>query len=167
MLAVSSVPRPRLILMCGLPGSGKTTLARQLEVEISALRLCPDEWMTDVEVDLWDEAFRDRLEVRFWILAQDVLRMGLNVILESGFWLRSDRDEKRIGGHALNASVELIILDVGFEELVRRLEVRNAAGAHGSVAISRQQLETMVPFFDVPDENERALFDSTMTERAE
>ena len=34
-----------LYLLVGLPGSGKTTKARQLEVEVSALRLTLDEWM--------------------------------------------------------------------------------------------------------------------------
>ena len=33
-----------LHLMVGLPCSGKTTLAKQLEQERSALRLTPDEW---------------------------------------------------------------------------------------------------------------------------
>ena len=33
-----------LILLCGLPCAGKTTLARQLEREYTALRLSPDEW---------------------------------------------------------------------------------------------------------------------------
>lgn len=37
-----------LQLMAGLPCSGKTTLARQLEQEYSALRLKPDEWRTCV-----------------------------------------------------------------------------------------------------------------------
>jgi len=35
----------RLYLLVGLPGAGKTTKARQLAVEASALRLTPDEWM--------------------------------------------------------------------------------------------------------------------------
>jgi predicted kinase len=34
---------PRLLLMCGLPGSGKTTLATQLAAGLPAVRLCPDE----------------------------------------------------------------------------------------------------------------------------
>lgn len=36
---------PTLHLLIGLPGSGKTTLARRLEAEHAALRLTPDEWM--------------------------------------------------------------------------------------------------------------------------
>jgi predicted kinase len=37
--------RATLVLIVGLPGAGKTTLARRLEVERAALRFTPDEWM--------------------------------------------------------------------------------------------------------------------------
>jgi predicted kinase len=55
---------PVLILICGLPGAGKTTLARRLEQELPAIRLSPDEWIADLGVDFYNEAFRDRLERR-------------------------------------------------------------------------------------------------------
>lgn len=35
--------RPRLSLVCGLMGAGKTTLARSLEREGKGIRLSPDE----------------------------------------------------------------------------------------------------------------------------
>ncbi len=53
---------PRLVLICGLPGSGKTTLASRLAAEMPAVRLSPDEWLADLAIDLWDEESRDRLE---------------------------------------------------------------------------------------------------------
>ena len=41
----SSGTGPRLIIVCGLPGSGKTTLAKALENRLRAVRFSPDDWM--------------------------------------------------------------------------------------------------------------------------
>jgi predicted kinase len=76
----------RLTLLCGLPGAGKSTVARRLAEEMPAVRLSPDEWMDGLGIDLYDEATRDRLEVLFWLLGRDLLQLGQSVILESGFW---------------------------------------------------------------------------------
>jgi predicted kinase len=149
-----------LILICGLPGSGKTTLARQLVRELNALALSGDEWMAQLGIDLWDEATRDRIERLFWALAQDLLRHEVSVILDSGFWLRSDRDEKRAGARALEVRVELRYLPTPTDELVRRLEVRNAQGGRGTASISRADIEGWLPLFQVPDDEELALFDA-------
>lgn len=46
--------RGRLIIVSGLPGSGKTRLAERLEHDLQAIRLAPDEWMADLGVDLYD-----------------------------------------------------------------------------------------------------------------
>ena len=48
-------PSGRLVLICGLPGAGKTTLAKRLEHELRAVRLCPDEWKHDLGIDYYDE----------------------------------------------------------------------------------------------------------------
>jgi predicted kinase len=155
--------RPTLIMLCGLPGSGKTTMARRLAGEVPAVRLCPDEWMAQLGIDLFDEQARDRLERLFWQLAQDLLRLGQSVILESGFWLRSDRDEKRLGARALDAAVELHYLDVPLDELCRRLAIRHGAGTWGTVLITREMLEQYATFFQAPDADELGLFDRAPT----
>ncbi|MFI5914770.1 AAA family ATPase [Dactylosporangium sp. NPDC051541] len=151
--------RPTLILLCGLPGSGKTTLARRLATEVPAVRLCADEWLTDLGVDLFDTSTRVRLERRFWRLAQDLLRQGQSVVMESGFWLRADRDEKRAAARALGAAVELRYLDVPLDELARRLEARNAAAPWATAAITRELLELHAPLFEPPDADELEQFD--------
>jgi predicted kinase len=151
--------RPTLILLCGLPGSGKTTMAKRLADEVPAVRLCPDEWMTELGIDLFDEKTRLRLERLFWQLAQNLLRLGQSVILESGFWLRSDRDEKRLGARTLGAAVELHYLDVPLDELCQRLEIRNGSATWGTAPITREMLEEYAPFFQTPDPDELSLFD--------
>ena len=150
---------PRLILMCGMPGSGKTTRAHELAAAIPAVRLCPDEWMATLLVDLFDEPFRDRIEQHMWTLARELLRTGISVILESGHWLRSDRDEKRLWARSAGVEVELQFLDVPLEERWRRLRRRNELQRQGAVPLQRTHLEEYLTYFQAPDRDELALFD--------
>src|SRR3954467_11932695 len=92
--------KARLILMCGLPGSGKTTLAKQLAQQMRAVRLSPDEWKHALGIDYYDEAARLRLEDQLWNLTQELLVLGQSVILENGFWAREEREELRLAGRA-------------------------------------------------------------------
>lgn len=148
----------RLVLLCGLPGSGKTTLALRLAASSGAVRLCEDEWLADLGIDLFDEVARNRLERRFWTLTQQLLPFGQTVILESGFWTRAERDEKRLRARALGVPVELHFLDVPADELWRRIERRNPSWP---AVIERQHLDSWIPLIETPDDAELALFDPT------
>src|SRR5687768_16395353 len=106
MMTAGTKKQPRLVLLCGLPASGKTTLARELADAYGAVGLNPDEWESALDVDPFDEGFQARLEAQFWQRAQLLLVLGTSVVLEWGFWARFERDEKREAARTLGAAVE-------------------------------------------------------------
>jgi predicted kinase len=154
----------RLVLICGLPASGKTTLARDLARRIPAIRLNKDHWTTQLGHDVWDDQFRVRLEAQLWALTQELLAHGQSVILEWGHWARVERDEKRLGARALGVRVELHYLDVPLEELITRSERRNASGDWNASPITRAHFEQWANIFQAPDDEELRLFDDAAHE---
>ena len=84
-----------LIIVCGLPGSGKTTHAKQVEAKLGAVRFSPDEWMNALEIDLYDSQMREQIEALQWTFAQHLLKLGQTVIIEWGTWARAERDALR------------------------------------------------------------------------
>jgi predicted kinase len=154
----------RLVLICGLPASGKTALARQLAPKIPAIRLDKDEWTTLLGHDGWDDEFRVRLEAQLWALTQELLAQGQSVILEWGHWARVERDEKRLEARALGVGVELHYLDVPLEELIERAQRRNASGEWNAAPMTRAHFERWATIFQPPDEEELLLFDEPVLE---
>lgn len=144
--------------MCGLPCSGKTTLARQIEQERAALRLTPDEWIIQIfGADIAGEALdaaRDPMETTLWQLAARVLTLGVDVILDFGFWAREERDDFRLRAAQLGAHSEIHFTDVPEDVLLTRLAVRNARLPPGTFWIDEARLRLWSSLFEPPTEDE-------------
>jgi len=157
----------RLILTCGLPGAGKTTLAGEVARERGAVRLTKDEWQWALGSSPWDGDLGEKIEGELWRLAQEILTLGLSVVLDFGLWARAERDELRIAARDLGVGVELHYLDVPTEELWRRIKARNAAPPWENDPIERADLDEWMNVFQPPDADELALYDPPPAEEAD
>lgn len=149
---------PRLIIVCGLPGSGKTTRAKALESKLRAVRFAPDEWLDALSLSLYDEERRGKIEALQWKLARELLALGLTVIIEWGTWGRSERDNLRLGARTLGAAVELHYLSAPADVLFERVQRR----AMEKPPIEREAMSRWFEMFQVPTPEEMALFDKPL-----
>lgn len=150
---------PNLIIVCGLPGSGKTTLAKKLEGKMLAIRFCPDEWIADLSLDLYDEAMRGKIESLQWMLAQQLLTRGLSVIIEWGTWGKTERDTLRLRARELGAKVQLYVLSASVDVLFERVQRRGMENP----PIQKADIIRWLATFQMPTTDELALYDHAKT----
>lgn len=155
---------PTMYLMVGLPASGKTTRAKEIERDANALRLTPDEWMIPLFADLAPRPFgqslaaekRDILEGRLVWLALRALQLGTNVVLDFGVWARDERSALHHLALAGGARFELVYMEVPAHEQARRVEERNTRERATTFAMTPAELQMWRQNFQAPDEAELA-----------
>ena len=147
-----------LHLMVGLPCSGKTTRARQLEHEYSALRLTIDEWHTRLfgqdANDKEHDARHELIETLLWDVASRALVLGVDVIFDLGCWVRSQRDEYRLRAKSLGADFQIHYTYAPEELLLERLAERNAQLPYGAFQIPETSLKKWFLIFEPPSKEE-------------
>jgi predicted kinase len=154
-----------LHLIVGLPCSGKTTLARQLETKYSALRLTTDEWhirlfghdfgdnMTESE-EATHGSRHEAVESIMWDVAARVLVLGVDVILDFGCWVRSQRDEFRSKARNIGADFKMHVADAPEDVLFARLRARNQLQTEGTFFIPEAKLKEWIHIFEPPSSEE-------------
>jgi predicted kinase len=150
------VIKTTLYLVCGLPGAGKTTRARQIVEGGKAVHLSPDEWIVGLGLSLVDYEFRFRLQDCMLAHAAEILRCGASTVVEFGSWSREEREGIRQVAVREGARTELHFLDAPLDELVRRVRARGGPDAE---ALASQVLVGSSDRFERPAPDEIALFD--------
>jgi predicted kinase len=146
----------RLYLVCGLPGAGKTTRARQIVEGANAVHLSPDEWIVGLGISLVDYEFRFKLQDCMLVHAGHILRCGASIVVEFGSWSREERESIRQVAVREGAMTELHFVDAPLDELVRRVRARGGPDAE---ALATQVLLGSSAQFERPTPDEIALFD--------
>ncbi len=146
----------KVLLLVGLPASGKTTRARALAREHHALRLTPDEWMIPLFGESEGNGKRDVLEGRLLSLAVQAVRVGTNVVLDFGCWSRDERAAIRWLFETQSAEFELVYLPIDPVEQLDRIDARWAARPQQTFPITPTDLDNWRAIFAEPDAEELA-----------
>lgn len=148
-----------VVLMCGLPGAGKTTYAMEL-VRRGYVRLSIDEvvWQRlggrDAGRVLEPEAF-DQLkeEVRSEQRQQlvELMLAGRDVVVDYSFWSRAARDDYKALVERHGCRWELVHLKAGRSLLEHRLKARNGEEGANSVTVDDKLLLRYLEQFEEPN----------------
>jgi predicted kinase len=141
-------------LIVGLPGAGKTTRAKELEISAPALRLTPDEWQIMLFGDQNPPDKRDLVEGKLVQLGMRAAELGTNVVFDFGFWGKDERSALRWIAAAVGARSRVVYLPIDSDEQHRRITNRFATTPDHTFPISDIELEQWRGQFQAPDDDE-------------
>ncbi len=121
---------PKVYLICGKICSGKSTYAEQLRVQNHAVLLSTDE----ITLALFGQHCGDkhddyveRTQNYLFNKSLELIEVGVNVILDWGFWMKVERDYAREFYNSRNIECEFHYINISDETWNDRLKKRNSA----------------------------------------
>lgn len=156
--------RATLHLICGLPGAGKTTYAERLKNSRDAALMSLDHWLITsfghYELPAVGYAEHARRVYAFreliWGAAAELLRRDADVVLDDGFFFRSDRVEHIARARQLGARVAVHFIDTPVETMRTRLAARTRHRDESRFDIQPEALDACVAIFEPPSADEGA-----------
>lgn len=118
----------KVILLCGKICCGKSTYAQVLKKKLNAVVLSCDELM----LSLFDEHLGERhseilrkSKVYLYNLTEQIISTNTNVILDFGFWSKSERSNVKVYFNKKGIETELHYIKVSDTAWLRNIEKRN------------------------------------------
>lgn len=156
--------RGLVVMLCGLPGSGKSTYARALERR-GYIRLSIDEVIWErighdaAELDPADyEKLKSAAEQELWDELIRLLAAKEPVVIDYSFRSRAIRHRYKSAIESHGCRWQLIRLKADLGTLRRRLAIRNEMTGANSVTVSGELLDRYAATFEEPiGEGERVI----------
>jgi len=151
---------PKVYVITGGTGAGKTTYALKLAADTGGIRFSIDDWMTTLFwMDSPDPISHDwamerinRVEAQMWETARQIFAQGLPVILDLGFTKAAHR--QKFHDLAKEAGVEPLLhwVDISPEERWRRVQSRNTEkGETFAMEVPREMFDFMENQWEAPE----------------
>ena len=145
---------PTLHLTVGLPGVGKTTLARRIARDESAVRLTPDEWMIPLFGEPEAGGKRDVLEGRLLWTAHEIVTTGSSVVVDFGCWSADERWAVRAVAEHAGGLFLLHYIELPEAERRARAAARWETAPTSTFQMSADDHDRYASLFQPPTEDE-------------
>ena len=118
----------KVFILCGKICSGKSTYSQKLRKDKKAVILSVD----DITLTLLGQnggdtldVYVEKLEQYFFQKSVEIVETGINVVLDWGFWTKSERDFAKQFYGSRGIEYEFHYISINDEEWYRRLDKRN------------------------------------------
>ncbi|MEJ7839643.1 MAG: ATP-binding protein [Thermomicrobiales bacterium] len=154
----------RVVMMCGLSGSGKTTYAESL-VAAGMARLSIDEYIharygifgVDYDATQW-LVYQQEADAAVRAELVSLMDQEIDVVVDLSFWNRAGRDEYKCLIEAHGAEWDLVYIKVDPSILPERLAVRARRSDANAFPVPPEMLAAFIAGFEAPDgEGERII----------
>jgi predicted kinase len=129
----------KLIIVCGLPGTGKTTLAKQLSQELNIVCLHKDSIKENLYEILGLSTLEDSRRIGkqsiqlLYELTEEQLENKLDLIIEAPFYFEGDYKLFATWQEKYNLSIYSIICQINEKERVKRFRNRERHKGHHDI----------------------------------
>jgi len=154
--------QPIAYVICGFIGAGKTTFARKLEHETKAIRITKDEWIIKIFGNkITSDKNFERYDKNITELATDIafkiLRAGKDVIIDEGFWVKSQRDDIKKKILQVGAKPIFYYVECPIEKMKERVINRRKYPTVDSFEINEEMFDTYLKYWEPPTGEEDIL----------
>lgn len=151
--------QPIAYIICGFIGAGKTTFARKLEKETDTVRITKDEWVIKIFGNKITshknfEEYDKKVTELAKNIAFKILESGSDVIIDEGFWEKSQRDDIKKKILAMGAKPILYYVECPVEKMRERVVNRSKIPPEDSFEISAEMFDSYVKNWEPPTEDE-------------